>query len=282
MSDRVTILPTTTGGTHAGYHSLKDFDCKRRGYFRQVCHLEPEETSSALLFGTAIHSWKEAFYRTWEVAPFTLPREGYFDGEKWAEDNARGQRVITNWAATWAEHDIREFEVLALETTYQYDLGDGLILTVKPDAIVRSRTTGKVLALDTKTTSLRPHTLCPMLESANQATAYSLVLREVFEGFLGWLPDIAFSKGGSVACERPGVVYRTAQQLEDYAIEVKSTILDIGDRVAEIGHASIRALFPTCDAFCHEYFHPCSYLPICRDNVTPDQPVPEGYRRSDS
>jgi len=280
---RTTEIASEKGGTPSGVSFIKAFDCKRRGYFSEVCKLQRETISPALALGTAVHDWFEKFYKgASDLLPSHLHLNTYDfpNDEDLADTYERGKRMLTAWYNAWADHDRTHLEVLSLERAYEYDLGDGFSLTVKPDVVVRDTRTGTVYALDHKTSRFKPNTLYPILEADIQPDAYILAMREAHENFLGWVPDIIYARGKQAEAARPGVIYRTEEQLNTFRIEAKAKLVDISDRVANIGNVDIRALFPRTTFFCHAYFRECPFLEICSKRVKPTD-LPNGYKKKE-
>ena len=278
-------------GTGMGSHFLYSFkDCARKWYFEHAVNIEPERKPSALAFGSAIHRGREMYYTHDRKPDYLLEgfrigmdeeHDTYETDEKYKADLQRGGALLATWLKTFHEGDLTRYVVREVEVEHSVPLPGlpGVYLTIRPDLVVYDTTTGETYAFDCKTTSWSVGQAFHQVECQDQATAYIWGLRQVHPDWRvqGLIVDVLYNKGSVYKAERPGVVYRTESDLDEWEHEATGIVADITQRMEGLtsGTYPIRHLFPRTGSYCARYG--CSYETICRQRVVPGE-VPIGFK----
>lgn len=126
--------------------------CLRLHFYRYVLGIRTPETAE-MRFGTVGHRALEAWYRAWMAGDLEgrLPAalsvlDAAVELPTW--DRIKLEILIRAYDARWGGED---WEILAVEQEFRYQLGDHLI-GGKIDAIIRDRKDGRVYVVEHKTT----------------------------------------------------------------------------------------------------------------------------------
>ena len=126
--------------------------CLRMHFYRYVLGIQSTETD-LMRFGTVGHKALEAWYRAWMAGdledrlPAALAEADQLPN---AWDRIKLRALILAYDVRWGSED---WEVLAVEVEFRYQLGDHLI-GGKIDAIIRDRRDGRVYVVEHKTTGV--------------------------------------------------------------------------------------------------------------------------------
>lgn len=140
--------------------------CLRLHYFRYTLGIRGDETD-VMRFGTVCHKALEAWYRQWRTARYiseSLNPSGEFAAMEnrlpaalaeidaavglHAVDRIKLRALVLAYHHRWGSED---WEILAVEQEFLYELGDHII-GGKIDAIIRDRKDGRVWVVEHKTT----------------------------------------------------------------------------------------------------------------------------------
>lgn len=169
------------------------------------------------------------------------PNAGY----AMAEQKAIAEGLLRGWWVYEGEAFLAQFEVLEVEQEGRAELGDGVVLLFRPDAVVRERSSGDVYVVSWKTESMHGQ------HSVNRAMTDMQSLSEVWgvqnaRGVLGSgdgvlhtgvggaaAPDDRLDNRGEGASRVEGVLYKFAvkgqRRMDDYlGFKVQDTPLTYG------------------------------------------------------
>ena len=175
-------------------------------------------------------------------------------------------------------HD--EYVIIAVEDEERPKLGGKFTMTIRPDAVVKARSTGAIYIPEHKTTA---YSILSQIESVtrnDQATAYCWgVLRthpEYALNFGGVLLDVCYNRfnaktrTNSEPDVKQTTIIRNKQNLVEFELNLLGVFLDLANRVRgyEV-HPELSALmFPRNGGACSAFG--CEYEGICRNRITPD------------
>lgn len=250
------------GASSLGHHFIQAYNENKWGfYLRYIRGLESNYTKPALVFGGALHDAKEAFYRfhfdtTKMIETFRgvleARKKEYEDPTTFERDITDGPKMLFYWANTWGPVDEYEYEIVEVEGSHEFQLANGLSVSVRWDLLARHLETGKYYLFDTKSTRYSLTKSYQSVEGQDQATMYLLGLSKVYPGIfrstIGLVPDIIYksSRGNVMKAERPGIVMRGKNALREYEQELIGLHMELSQKVAalETGFPYPHMLFP--------------------------------------
>ena len=264
----------------AGYHVYSKYrECPRSFYIRSVLGWTPEKTGKALIFGGVMHDAIEAYYKdparslSLAIEVFQLGlaarKEEYENEESYDEDIMMGPRFLTVWHDTWNIYDRRTYDLVEVEEPYELRIGpnEEFLFTMRIDRVMREKATKRYIVVDTKTTRWSIPGTFSSVECQDQMTSYLMGLHKVHPEWnaTAAVPDILYARGNVTKAERPGEIYRTAYALLQFEMGMYGTILEIGQKIANLAEIPNEILFPRNGAQCSKF--PCVYDIFCRSEI---------------
>ena len=273
--------------SYAGFHFWNLYNnCRWKFYVRYVLGLKPFFTKPPLIFGGAFHEGKRTFYSKQSAHSATTAfkremedrQDEYQYQDKWLTDWKRGQLLLTAWINKYGKKDLRFYEVLLVEEELNVPLPNGYIMTIRPDAILKSIPTEIPYVFETKTTGFSVTVAAAGVRSGDQATSYLYGTRKLFPhwNIEGVVTDIAYQNQSVIKCERPDVVYRTIKDLHEFEIGTVGIMAEISQKIRALQSWEPASLFGRNTEWCTSYFSPCEYTDICRIKNLTDVP-PKGF-----
>lgn len=137
-------------------------DCARKHQLAYVEGWRPVVQAEALRFGSLLHRGLEEYWKAVrDGGSFSEAFEAVQRNAADPYEGARATEMLVAYYNTWAESDVRDYEVLAVEQRFDAPLLNPETmapsrtwrLSGKVDAIVRRREDGRVLVVEHKTTS---------------------------------------------------------------------------------------------------------------------------------
>lgn len=270
----------------AGFHYYQSYlDCPRKWYFNYAVKWRPLKKGKALLFGSAIH---EAFDTFWKTDSADLMKaaglgelehnqEQYRERSDYLLDTTRMPKMLDTWLGTWEKVDKLQYELIESETSYTIDFADGLVLTVRPDRIMRDRQTGTYSVWDVKTTSYSVPKAYEAAEQNDQMTAYIWAVKKVHPEWqvLQAEIDVLYNRNSVFEAARPATIYRTQFDLDVFEMNMQGVIEEVTGKVEALKDTPYPMLFPRHGAFCGAFG--CEFASICRSDVRPGQPIPDSF-----
>jgi ATP-dependent helicase/DNAse subunit B len=150
-----------------------------------------EDKSDALSLGSAIHEAIEEFFKTGKID---------FKFEELHDDALilRAQKMFSVWVQNWIDWEDK-WELLQLEQEYQLNLTANFVITMRVDRIMKSKETGFVYIVDTKTTGASLEGTERNYNHSPQPLLYHSIPYVIDESlkpaFRGWLTDIVYQRG---------------------------------------------------------------------------------------
>jgi hypothetical protein len=290
MSDEVPERASISKASRAGFHFLSTYQgCRWKWYINHYRHIKPLKVSRYLTFGSAFHAAKEAFYRgevtnaedfvyTGTVV-LVAERDAYEKSDQYEEDIVKMRVMASKWWETFAADELATYDILAIEEEMNINLPGGFVMTVRPDVVVRERTTGIVYAFETKTTSRSIPEMARSVACQQQVDAQLL-------GIKGWMtargmdistlggviPDIVYSRQSVCRAERTTPINRSVKELADAQLSFSGLFAEIGQKVQALDAKEMppEALFDRNGAWCSQFG--CEYEQICRARFTTPPP----------
>lgn len=252
--------PLDGGASPAGHHYIQEYNQNKWSfYLRYVRGLESKFRKPALLFGGVIHDAKEAFYRSEGDMDFTVDafkkildakKSLYEDPATHTKDLNDGVKMLLHWGATYGASDFENYELLEIEGKHSFELVNGMRASVRWDLLARDRRTSKYYLFDTKTTRYSISKSYQSVEGQDQATMYALglsrVYPEIFESYVGLVPDIMYKRQSVVSSERPGIVLREKREIVEYEQEIIGLHIELSQKIKALkeGFPWPHMLFP--------------------------------------
>lgn len=282
--DPVQHRESRAGSTFVGTYR----QCPRRWMLRYLENIVPARESPSLVFGQAVHSAKETFYKTkgieMEAVKVGL---GYLDQHRASfetnEDfTAIRTRFIDGWAvwsATFGKKDFTRYRIIAIEQPVELTLASGLIVTMRFDLHVLDLETGAYWVCDTKTTGYGLQPMFKSLEQDDQMTGYIWALYHLHEdrpnSIGGAFGDVLYQKGKVNTAERRYIV-RSRTDLQAWELGMTGTLQEISQKAQAFREGyPHQVLFPRHGGWCGHF--PCDYTDICRTYHQGD-PCPNGFK----
>ncbi len=260
----------------AGNSQLKLFQlCRRKWAFKYLLGFKPQEQTSALDLGSAIHEAQELFYKG---ASFTetiakgrdiLLAHGY---EKDSDEMKRMKVSLTVWCQQYGTEDRKLGSVKEVEKEYKLELPNGYIMTIRVDSLME--TPDGIWIRDTKTTKKGASAALRQYMYSPQPVLYYAALRQNLppsdrERLLGWRTDVISSKvlvaGAKAEAIRSPLIQPSEQRIADVLLgyaDLTDQIADSLDRYEE-GVEDLRSIFPVNYSGCLDYFRECGYYTLC-------------------
>jgi len=154
-------------------------------------------------------------------------------------------------------------------------------MTVRPDVVVREKSTGTVYAFETKTTSRSIPEMARSVACQQQVDAQLLGIRGWMKDrgmdpntLGGVIPDIVYARQSVHRAERTSPINRSSKELADSQLSFAGLFSEIGQKLAtlEAGQMPPEALFDRNGSWCAQFG--CEYEQICHARFTS---APPGY-----
>lgn len=266
------------------WHYVTYQQCPRKYWFNYILRFRPDKKASPLSYGSAIHLAVSTFHETQSsikaqdafIKYLTDCESSYEKQEKYVEDLNRGPTMIVEYCKTW-EKDFERYEVVCQEKEMSVDIG-GFTFVFKPDRVSRDRQINIFIVFEVKTTGFSVGKAFENVFNSDQATAYIYAWNKTHpnEKCETCIPDILYNKKGVYRCERPGDVYRTKVDLNDFELGMFGLIQEVSQKTSALDEYPPIQLFPRrgdCDG---DGFYKCQFRSICRTFIEPDNP-PYGF-----
>jgi hypothetical protein len=281
-------IGTRRSGSEAGWHFINLFqDCKMKFYIRHVLKYIPLTTGGPLVFGGTFHEAKAVFYKTGNLKKSLSyfmkelrSRQDEIEERLFEQYYNQGPIMLQTWIHRFGFSDLENYKIIAVEEEIRPRLPNGFYMTMRPDAILKSRD-GNIYIMETKTTFSNPSLVTQGVVLGDQATAYIYGVQQVYKiRPYGIIPDIIGWSLGSqhidkIVAFRGEIVTRSDRLLEELESSMTSELLDISTRVASIKKHPISELFPRNTSYCMFYNHRCEYADVCRSDLSE---CPAGFK----
>ena len=205
MAIKKQIIKTSSkGNTPAEYYGIKEFpftiltnsartsflNCRMKFYWQYICRLTPVKASLPFLIGGLFHEGLEAIYNnSFEEDTFREKVIGEIekamdaaetDKESemlWAQE-AIIMGMLKGYRERYAKQDKAQWEIIAPETDFVFNLQSGLQYAGKRDLLVKSRMVDGIVLVEHKTTSILGAGYLAKLPLDNQILIYCKSVEE--------------------------------------------------------------------------------------------------------
>jgi len=233
----------------AGYHFLNTYQqCGWQWYLKYIRRLEPLWQSKYLSFGTAIHAGLEAFYASnmaldadaavaAGMESLAALQSAYRKPEDYDVDVERLPRMLRKWHGTWAASDRNEYDLVAVENEIAFDLPFDIVMTVRPDVILRERLTSKIVVLEHKSTSKSVGQMATTVRLGLQVDAQILGVSQALGVSMDdvlVVPDVLYQRQSVVSCERPFAISRSKRELAEAAMHFAGLFTELTQKTAAV------------------------------------------------
>jgi len=289
----------TQAESSAGVHFYGLYQqCPKKFFYKYLAEVQSTTTPAALLNGKIIHKMTEEAYKGIDLELILNTTKDYLNSiknnypsqEDYLDASYKLEPMFKLWYETYLMDDLHKYEVLETEVQHKVVLPSGFTLTIRPDRILKNKTTKECCIMDTKTSSWGMVTPYETMLAEQQATAYIYGARLTYpnENIIGVVTDVLYArknaKGYNIEVFRSPVIQRTDYQITEWIFNVSSLIDDITSRVEDLSTGTpYEALFPRpmlyppCAKFKCEYASICS-RPLSdellqQQNFTKKQPL---------
>ena len=271
--------------SQTGYHWINTFQgCPRKWHIKYNLGLLPTKLGKALIFGKAWHEGMDKFYNGADYATSLATIYAELDEAKlqfhtldeYNEVRLKAEPMFKAWyeAIGLKLHD--EYEVLFVEEQFEPKIADIYTMTIRPDAVVRRRSTGEILIPEHKTTGYSEQSMVENVDRGDQATAYTWGLLAVHpefkENFAGVLLDVAYARmyKGAVSgtpTAKQITITRSRYDLAAFELSMLGLFRDIASRIKKYeARPELDALYyPRNGSSCSEFT--CEYHSLCRQHL---------------
>lgn len=292
---------TDTGRTirrasKSGYHFINLFQqCPRKWWIHYGLGVIPVKTGKALIYGKAWHEALAVFYATQEgksaldkgLSELEAMKLEYQSLDDYNTDREKMAKMVPLWC-TWCAGILENYDVVEYETEYTIELVSGARMTIRPDAVLREKSTGSIVIAEHKSTSWSVDNMIHTVDVQDQATAYLFGLAkarpDLAPHLRGILLDVAYArvykgKVSDTGMIDSAIIYRTARDFAEFEISMAGLFAELGQKYLawKSKSAPIPFLFPRNGMACSQFG--CEYETICRSSLTPEVPLGSEFER---
>jgi len=286
LAEKQAQLPATPprGGSLAGVHYAESYRaCQRKFHLRYNMGIDERYHDKALIFGSAIHEAKAAYYLAWDLdagierghKELRDRRDEFASPDDYDFSLSRLKPLMVNWWSTYGKEDKAKYNVLAVEEEIRLPIPftPGFVHTQRHDAILEAKSTGDVYTFDTKTASSSLDFTLNSVRLSDQVTAYCWGGMEVFgKRYKGFIIDVMYwstrsMNPGTIKCQRSDAITKTDFELRMFQAGMGSLFNEVQakERALVIGTPS-PFLYARNSYYCHAFFRRCAYADICGIN----------------
>lgn len=277
-----------------GLHFAQEYqNCMRKWYFKYGLQIRPDHTSRELIGGAAFHYGKGRFYKhgnkakaVREIKAYIKRRAKEYEREEdfhWTLE--RYPMMLAVWIDSYGFSDLEKYNVLQVEEEIVTSVPgtNGFYVTMRPDTILEDKDYGYKWIMETKTTGFSKILQEKGVYYGDQATMYLWgAERELGIKCDGVLPDITYWHKTSkdpekIDCMRGDIVQRTPQEIESFVKGLAGLLNEISQKAVALEKGyDPEMILPRNTSRCMDYFRPCEFADICRENITRKSKLPEG------
>jgi hypothetical protein len=259
-------------------------DCPRKWAIKYILGFKELKTARPLIYGSAIHEGMEVFYETNSkdkmietvLNYLDLHSSNYINPNDCTKDKTKATDSLEYWYDTYGQYDLEKFDILGNELAFTYRLENGLDYILRPDRLIKEKSTGHIYVLDTKTTGVSVTYTVRRIAKSDQPVGYLAGIKPIYgNAFRGWISDIIVATGRKVDAFRPEPLEYDPYVFKLWEYSLMSLIEDLTGRYKMLNDGgSLEFLFPYRKSACSVYS--CPYQEICTKHLTLDS-NPEDY-----
>lgn len=288
-------LQETRRESSRGFHFINTYQsCPRKWYLRYPCGLLPKYTGKALIFGKAWHNGLEQVYlgKGYDAGLATLKQElldmqgEYQNQSDFESDYTRADILYEAWYSEVGQKLLDEYTVLHVEEELYPSVGGLFTMTIRPDAVIKRKSTGEIFIVEHKTTAYSIANMVSNVNTQDQITAYIWGLLQTKPeyklNFTGVLLDVAFLQMRNGVPARTGaqvsqtILYRNETALGEFELNMLGLFNELGQKVKMLSSCPPKSsdflmlqaqMFPRNGTSCSLFG--CEYEDICRSRIVP-------------
>lgn len=267
------------GGTRFGYHFIGEYKtCPRRWLLHYGYGLERKTKVPQLIYGSAIHTYIEEFYRenpkAHDEALLILEPLKETDSDEYV-DRVHKLEAAEKALEPFLLADLENWTVQP-EIEIERPIFGKLDFTMKIDALCQNKETGVYLLREHKTTGYSVEAMKQKVFLDDQATAYLWGIAAInIPKPIGVDVQVIYQKGQVTKIARE-CIYRSNDEVETFAAETGAWFSRAIKAFKNwCGGDDETFCFPSNRDQCDNY---CPYATICR-SIRRDAPAPEGFEK---
>lgn len=283
-----------------GGHFIETYQkCPWLFFLKYVLGFQSNGSKRYFIRGQALHSGIEYylthFFSQEEISisqyiPLVyleLYKDSYKEDETFYADRELVFRMMKDWLFEYIEMkpDSDNYKTVEVERQHIIPLSNGFPITVRIDRLVRSKQTGRLIVIDTKTTKNNPNQTENSMKLGNQGLSYLWAVEKVYnEKPAGVIVDILVGKQlkyeMKTDCYRSKLITFKRYDFIQWEMNLIGLLSELTQKVRTYyeGQLPPEFLFPRNPANCS--FMGCPYADICRQPHEPNQ-LPPGYERDE-
>lgn len=274
-----------------GMHFINTYQkCPWKFFLKYVLGFMKDTNPRYFIRGQAIHSAIEHFLngvdiktvRQMPIAYIHMHKDKYHDDEERNTDVSLVQEGINEWLKENSD-DLEIYEEIEHETPHVIYLSNGFPITVRLDRLVRSKETGRLYIIDTKTTKNNMSSILKQLRYGYQGIGYMYAVWKIYnEKPAGVIGDILLMKANKYSnriesFRSPVITYSDYAYIQ-WEMNIIGLLSEISQKVKAFYNNELpeEVLFSRNPSDCQ--FMGCEYESICQRHNTFDV-IPEGFYR---
>lgn len=302
LQQALEILQTDGGHRESflGGHFIETYqECPWKFFLKYVLGLVEKSSKRYFIRGQSIHSgieyWltsnqtQDDIYITQYIpyAYMNMHQTEYTDEDMFIGDRELVFKMMYSWLFEYIEitPDENNYETIEVEKQHIVNLPNGFPLTIRIDRLVRSKQTGRLIVIDTKTTKNNPSQVTNAMTVGNQGLSYLWAIEKVYnEKPAGVIVDIIVGKqlkyDMKVEPYRSKLITFKKYDFLQWEMNIIGVLSEITQKVKTYyeGQLPPEFLFPRNTSKCS--FMGCPYSDICRQPHQPDK-LPLNYERDE-
>ena len=226
------------------------------------------------VYGGALHEGLAQVFRKWELElAQSLFKEAYpiqLDESDKAKTQENGLTLLTDFMV-WAKQNYAGYEVVEVEQVGKIDLEGGVVFTVKPDLVLKNKSSGEYYAADHKTTgnSLQA-SFWNKFDPAAWVTAQSAYVEQKYGSCSGvFVNGISFGYRSRMYKGEPAGFHSNIERqlFNRNPLQISQWKQDALTWIKRIEQAKLEGVWGKNTESCRW----CSFRPICMAEWTPEE-----------
>ena len=281
-----------------GGHFIETYQkCPWLFFLKYVLGFQANSSKRYFIRGQAIHSAIEYYLTSNQTIDdiqitqhiptiyIDMHMNDYKDEDIYLSDRELVFHMIYEWLYEYLSFnpDIDKYETIEIEKQHIITLENGFPLTVRVDRLVRSKETGRLIVIDTKTTKNSPAKTINSFRLGNQGLMYLYAINQVYnEKPAGVIVDVLVGSALKYSFKaepfRSSLITYKDYDFVQWEMNIIGVLSEITQKVKTYyeGQLPPEFLFPRNPSNCS--FMGCPYSDICRQPHQPNK-LPPGYTR---
>jgi hypothetical protein len=279
----------------SGFHYSNLFQCcPRKWYFRYLKGWENKIKGRPLILGGAFHEGKAVFYKTGSERKAIQVAHDLVDMSKlelikedFDDIHYRVPIMLHYWIEKFGRSDRAEYDFVMIERQLEVPVeGTPYIMTIRCDAVVRTKIEKIVIIFETKTSSFSKRIMEESVALGDQATSYLFGIKKM-TGLdpIGVIPDIAYwnkktTNLSNLEFFRGDVITRSDGEIRTFEKSIGQLFHEMSQKAEAYRQGyDPWILFPRNSHYCTAYSTPCEFAGVCRADCELVKRAPSGFRK---